>query len=86
MQLNLKLREDLTKSFENHIRLLSQVEQSNSEKDQLRIEVGSVSRARSVEVHALNTRIKLLESQVGDLDERMERSVAHYEGRLSGMK
>ena len=37
MKLNIKLREDLTKSFENHVRLLSEVEKFRREGDELRI-------------------------------------------------
>jgi uncharacterized protein YeeX (DUF496 family) len=37
MTLNIKLREDLTKSFENHVRLLSEVEKFRREGDELRI-------------------------------------------------
>jgi hypothetical protein len=37
MKLNIKLREDLTKSFENHIRLLSELEKFRREADGLKI-------------------------------------------------
>ena len=56
MELNLKLREDLTLSFENYIRVLNTADRIQRENVELKYKVEKLEREADVDLHALRSR------------------------------
>ena len=71
MELNLKLREDLTLSFENYIRVLNVTDRIQRENVELKFKVEKLERESQVDLHAFKSRCEILEKQVTDRDNRL---------------
>ena len=86
MQLNLKLREDLTRSFENYIKVLAAADKLQKENSDMKLKLAQGKRAEDADNHLLKVRIASLEKQVAERDEQMQKMAENYERRLQAMK
>ena len=86
MELNLKLREDLTRSFEAYIKVLAAADKLQKENSDMKLKLAQGKRAEDADNHLLKVRIASLAKQATERDEQMQKMAENYERRLQSMK
>ena len=62
MLLNLKLREDLTQSFQNYIRIMTAADILQKQNTDYKLELEKAKRAGNNQLHGLQTKVQILET------------------------
>ena len=62
MLLNLKLREDLTQSFQNYIRIMTAADILQKQNTDLKVDLEKAKRAGTDHLHTLETKVQILET------------------------
>ena len=80
------MREDLTRSFDNYVRLLGNADKIQRENVSLQIKLAESDKKDSVTLHSLNGRIEILTEKVNQRDNAIEMMRQNYDDRLLKLK
>ena len=86
MMLNLKLREDLTSCFQNYLRIMTAADLLQKENIDVKLQLEKAIRADKSDMHRLQAKIQILESQLKDREQQRRTLEIGYERRLEALK
>ena len=86
MELNIRLREDLTRSFDSYIKVVQTADNLKKENSDLKLQLAKQSRSDSAEEHLLKIKLGSLNKEIQEKDEQISKLTESYERRLASIK